>query len=132
MSRPIAFEISDEIYERIEKIARNSNRSPESILRDSVTMLFGSTEASLSSEAMEALSDAELWAVAQQHLAFPVDTRLRALTELGKLGKLTEPEQQELEQLVDRYDEYVWQRSQALLLLKQRGHDVEQRLSIGA
>jgi len=57
--------------------------------------------------------------------------RLRDLIAQGKQNALTADEQAELETLLDQIDRYTERRSRALLLLKQRGHDVEQYLKLG-
>jgi hypothetical protein len=80
---------------------------------------------------LESLSDDQLWAIVHRALVWPQDIRLRELTTLGQQGNLSVEEQAELERLVDQVDRYVVLRSQALLLLKQRGHDVEHRLRLG-
>ena len=88
--------------------------------------------AELTPQILETFSDEQLWAIVQRELAWPQDVRLRELTTLGKQGNLSAEEQIEMERLVDQVDRYVLVRSQALLLLKQRGHDVERRLKLGA
>lgn len=67
-----------------------------------------------------------------RQLAFPQDARLRELTDLSKRGVLTNDEQIEMEGLVNAVDQYVILRSKALLLLKERGYDLEQHLKLGA
>ncbi|MHB8625261.1 MAG: hypothetical protein ACYDBJ_11365 [Aggregatilineales bacterium] len=81
---------------------------------------------------VEELSDEQLWAIVYRPLAWTKDIRLRELTSLGKFGGLSADEQAETERLVDQVDRYVLLRSQALLLLKQRGYDVEHHLRMGA
>lgn len=76
------------------------------------------------------LPDEQLWALVHRKIAWPQDARLRELTALGKQGTLSTEEQAELESLIDAYDQYVLLRSQALLYLKRRGYDVEQRLNL--
>lgn len=66
-----------------------------------------------------------------RRLTYPVDTRLRGLTETSKIGKLTDAEEIELDSLIDQYDDYVLARSTALLLLKRRGYDIEAYLKSG-
>lgn len=69
-------------------------------------------------------TDNELWAVVDQRLTQEQDTRLRELIALGKQGQLTTDEQAEMERLVDLVDHQMLLRSEALLLLQQRGHDI--------
>jgi hypothetical protein len=129
--QPVTLELPEEIYERIRQIAEDSNRSLETVLMDSLALLFGE-DVELSPDRLNTLSDEQLWALVHRRFAWPLDTRLRALTDLGKRGALSEDEETEMAQLVDAIDRYVLLRSQALLLLKQRGHDVEHHLQSGA
>lgn len=77
---------------------------------------------------MNAFSDEQLWALVYRPFALAQDVHLRELTALGKAGHRSDAEQAEMERLIDLFDQYVLVRSQALVLLKQRGYDVEQRL----
>jgi len=81
---------------------------------------------------LESLPDEQLWALVYRPLTWPKSARLRDLTSLGNQGALTEPEQAELEALIDDADRHALLRSRALLLLKERGQDVEARLMLGA
>jgi hypothetical protein len=78
---------------------------------------------------LESLPDDELWAIVRRPFSSTQDERLRELTARGKNGTLSDDEQIEIEQLVDAVDRYVLLRSQALLLLEGRGHNVEAKLS---
>jgi hypothetical protein len=128
---PILLQLPDELYERLREIADDSHRPVESVLIDSLTLLFGNLP-SIDPQQLTNFSDEQLWGLVHRMIAWPQDARLRKLTELGKKGLLSSDEQSELESLIDAYDQYVLLRSQALLHLKQRGYDVEQRLKIGA
>jgi hypothetical protein len=122
-----------EIYERAQQIARASNRSVESVLLDGLALLFGTLpDADVSPDALKDYSDEQLWAVVHQRLAWPQDTRLHELVTLGKRDQLTSDEQAETERLIQLVDHQMLLRSQGLLLLKQRGHDVEMQLKLGA
>jgi hypothetical protein len=128
---PILLQLPDELYERLREIADDSHRPVESVLIDSLTLLFGNLPA-INPQQLENFSDEQLWALVHRQIAWPQDARLRELTQLSKQGLLSSDQQSELESLVDAYDQYVLLRSQALLHLKQRGYDVEQRLKLGA
>lgn len=129
----VELQIPAEIYERARQIASDSNRSLESVLLDGLALLFGDLpDTSLSPDALKDYTDEQLWAVVHQRLAWPQDARLRELIALGKQGQLTTDEQAEMERLVDLVDHQMLLRSEALLLLKRRGHDVETKLKLGA
>jgi hypothetical protein len=132
--QPVLIQLPEELYERVRQVAQDSNRPLESILVDSLALLFGDLpdNAELTPQILATFSDEQLWAIVQRALAWPQDARLRELTMLGKQGILSAQEQTEMERLVDQVDRYVLVRSHALLLLKQRGHDVERRLKLGA
>ncbi len=121
------------IYERAEAIARESDRSAESVMLDGLSLLFGElTDMELEPEALQDFADEQLLAVVHQRLAWPHNTRLRELMQLGQLGQVTEEEVVEMEDLVAKFDHQVLLRSEALLQLKRRGHDIDKLLKLGA
>ncbi len=128
---PILLQLPDELYERLREIADDSQRPVESVLIDSLTLLFGNLP-NIEPQQLASFSDEKLWALVHRLLAWPQDARLRELTTLSKQGTLSPADQSEMEALLTAYDQYVLMRSQALLHLKQRGYDVEQRLRLGA
>lgn len=129
MSQPtLELQIPPEIYARARQIARASNRSVESVLLDGLALLFGTLPgAGVSPDELAGYTDDQLWAIAHQRLAWPQDAHLRELIALGKQQSLTEDEQAEMERLIALVDHQMLLRSEALLLLKQRGHDVEKQ-----
>ena len=129
----IELQIPQEILERARQIATESNRSVESVLLDAIALLFGTLpNNSLSLDELKTYNDEQLWAIVHQRLLLPQDTRLRQLVELGKQGLLSDDEKGEMQDLMDLVDHQMLLRSEALLLLKQRGHDIEQKLRLGA
>ena len=120
------------IFERAEAIASDSGRSAESVMVDGLCLLFGDlTDMELEPEALRDFDDEQLLAVVHQRLAWPYDTRLRELMQLGQLGQVTDEEIVEMEELVAKFDHHVLLRSEALLQLKSRGHDIDQLLKLG-
>ena len=67
-----------------------------------------------------------------QRLAWPQSQRLHELSAKNKLEKLTEDEQSEFEHLLTLNDRAMLLRSEALLLLKNCGHDIAAYLERGA
>ena len=129
----IELQLPDEVYERAQQIAGETNRSVEAVLADSLTLLFGGlAEAKIQPETLTSYSDEQLWAVVHQRLAWYQNTRLLELIAIGKQGSITEEEEAEMERLINLVDRAALLRSQALLLLKQRGHEVEKQLKLGA
>jgi predicted transcriptional regulator len=129
----IELEISPEVYERAKQIAEQSQRSVALVLQESLTLLFGDWQATQIQPAeLRHYSDEQLWAIVHRHLAWPNETRLRALAAQGKRERLSEAEYTEMERLVGQVDRYMLLRTHALILLKERGHQVEQQLNLGA
>lgn len=132
--QPVVLQLPESLYERVRQIAADSNRPLERVLVDSLALLFDdlpdSTE--LTPQLLDELSDEQLWAIVYRPLAWAQDVRLRELTALGKWGGLSGDDPAEMERLVDQVDRCVLLRSQALLLLKQRGYDVERQLRLSA
>jgi hypothetical protein len=130
----VTLDFPEELYKRIREAAEENRMPLESMLLESIALMYGDSLADndLSPEALEQLADDQLWAIVHRQLVLPLDIRLRQLTALGKSGSLSNDEQAEMERLIAEVDRCVVLRSNALLLLKTRGYDVEQRLKIGA
>lgn len=133
MNQPIELQLPPEIYERAEQIARESNRSVENVLLEGLSLLFGSLEqVEIRPQDLPAYNDEQLWAIVYRKLAWPYENRLHELNALGKSGQLDDETRAELESLIRLIDRLTLLRSHALVLLKQRGHDIEARLNMGA
>lgn len=128
----VELQLPPDIYERAQQIASESNRSIESVLLDSLAFLFGTSDSHISIDDLKNYSDQELWVVINHRLTLTQDTRLRQLVEHGKQAQLSIAEQTEMEHLLDLVDHQMLLRSEALLLLKQRGHNIDQTLKLGA
>jgi predicted DNA-binding protein len=119
----IVLDLPDNLYERIQQIADQSDRSLETLLLESLDLLFGNTpDTNLSVSTLDALSDVQLWAVVYRRLLWPQSSRLHHLSERHPR---TTQEQDELDQLLNRVDQDILLRSEALRLLKERGHSVD-------
>ncbi len=122
----VELQIPPEIYERARQIASENNRSIESVLLDGLALLFGDLpDTNLAPDGLQHYSDEQLWAIVHQRLAWPQNSRLRDLMAQGKQGSLSDDERSEMERLIALVDHQMLLRSEALLLLKQRGHDVD-------
>lgn len=119
------------IFERAEAIARDCERSAESVMLDGLSLLFGTLpDMELEPEELKDFEDEQLRAVVHQRLAWPQDVRLRELMRLGQLRDVSDEEIAEMEALIDLVDHQMLLRSEALLLLKQRGHDIGKLLKL--
>lgn len=134
--KSITLDLPEDLYERVRQVAEQSQRPLERVLVESIRLLFvlppPSTDVATTLAAMPGYSDAQLWAVVYQCLAWPQSQRLHELSAKHKLGKLTEDEQSECEHLLTLNDRAMLLRSEALLLLKNRGHDIAAYLERGA
>ncbi len=128
----IELQIPDDIYQRARQIASDSDRSVESVLLDGLKLLFAARpELEISPDMLKEYDDEQLRAVVQRRLAQEQDTRLRELIALGKKGLITDDEKSEMEALIALVDHQMLLRSEALLLMKQRGYDIEDQLKFG-
>lgn len=123
-----------DLYERIQEAATRSDQPVESVLIESLALLFGAPSVDWEHllATLEALPDAQLWALVYRRVAWTAGGRLRELTARGKKAPLSGEEQAELAALIDEADRMMLIRSQALLILQQRGHNVQDQLQLGA
>jgi len=131
---PIQLSLPADLYARIQEAAARSDRPVESVLVESLALLFGAPSADRDHLAatLEALPDAQLWTLVYRRMAWIASGRLRDLTARGKAVALSDEEQVELAALIDEADRMTLLRSQALLVLHQRGHNVQDQLRAGA
>ncbi len=70
---------------------------------------------------LDQLTTDQLWAVVHHPFNFEQDMRLRELTLRSKVDDLSDNDEAKIDDLVDALDQYVLQRSKALVILKARG-----------
>lgn len=127
----IELEIAPEIEDTVRVIAEGENCSIESILQEGLALLFGNDSVvEYQLERLGGYSDEQLWAVIHQRLSFAQDRRVRQLMEIGREGKLTPQEESEFSCLLSMIDRQTMLRSRALLLMKERGHDIYEYLNV--
>ena len=115
------------IFERAEAIASETNCTAESVLLEGLAMLFCPVPEEVKDpDALSGFSDEQLWLMVQQRLTPKQDARVRELADRGNRGVVSDLEATELEAWVARVDNQMLLRSRALLLLKRRGHDINQ------
>jgi hypothetical protein len=134
--KSITLDLPDDLYEQVHQMAALSQRPVEHVVLESLRLLFvpppSSADLATNLAALSGYSDAQLWAVVYQRLAWPQSQRLRELSANKKLERLTDEEQHELEDLLSANDRAMLLRSEALCLLKNRGYDIEAYLKRGA
>lgn len=122
----VSVEIPPSIYERLRREAEQSHRTLEEVLIEDLALLSG--EAVMELTVQESFSDEKLWAIVHQQPDEAQKQRTKTLIALSKERPLTPDEQAELEALIDLEDQYVLLRSQALVFLQERGHDIDSYL----
>jgi hypothetical protein len=134
--KSVTLQLPDDLYERVHEAAEASERPIETVLLESIDILFRTPSAAGDLDKLLAelsdYSNAQLWAVVYRQIPWTQSLRLRELSAMGKQSLLTDTEQTELERLIDLVDRYMLLRSEALLLLKLHGQDIDSYLKLGA
>jgi len=101
----------------------------EALVWEGIILHFDKAKESLSlKESLDVInrfSDETLWRILDYRIPYAKRYRQR---ELVTKGSLSVEEQGELQEYTGIYDRFVATRAKAILLLKQRGHDVERYL----
>jgi hypothetical protein len=125
----ITLHISDDVYLRIQRTAQLLKQPLETLLINTVQTALPlvddvpvETVADLAR--LPLLNDLALWRKANITLTSEQQSQLTMYLEKKDRQPLTKTEQQALELLLEEYDRIVLIRSQAAVLLKQRGYDV--------
>ena len=128
----VTVEIPAEALARANRIAKSCDLTTESVMSDALIMYFGTDpQFDLVMDRLKHLDDDALIAVVYQRLAMPTQARMNELSRIGKEGRATDDEVAELEALNDLLDRQILLRSEALLQLHRRGHDVNALFGIG-
>jgi hypothetical protein len=128
MTYPISIEIPLELYQRLEKVAQLSGTSVEQAYQAAAVWLSMAEfpiDRELAPNDLANLSVVQLWAVVYQRLSHDDSDLMAALAEKNNEGTISAAEYQHLSQLVALVNDQMLLRSQALLLLKERGQDIE-------
>ena len=125
----ITVELPYEVYERVQRTASGMQQPLEQALARIVTAAMPSLEKVPAAyraelEALETLSDEDLWQVAQSQLPVGQQNQLTRLQRKHQRGIITVREQQALTRLRTEIDRVMLRRSYAYLLLKCRGHRI--------
>lgn len=132
-AQSITVNLPENLYKRIRQTAEDTNRPLETVLLESLALLFG--EATINGKSLDSvllsLSDEQLLGVVEQRLPWLDSMRLRELMDIDRRLGLTATEQAELNALLEEVDRQMIVRSQALALLQKRGHNIRQYLIAG-
>ncbi|MDY0095555.1 MAG: hypothetical protein RBT80_22905 [Candidatus Vecturithrix sp.] len=131
----ITLHISNDVYRRIQRTAQLLKQPLETLLVNTVQTALPlvddlpvETVADLTR--LTLLNDAALWRKANATLPTEQQSQLTMYLEKKNSQPLTMTEQQALESLLEEHDRLVLIRSQAAVLLKQRGYDVSSPTSL--
>ena len=133
--RIITLSIPETLYERIQEEAVGTKQPIESLMIDRLAVLFNRVDEALdvnkALDALEAFKDYELWAIVSRRLSATDAELLHELNSEEKSGILTAEEKRELDHLLAQVNRDMLLRSKALLLLKERGHDISTYVKTG-
>lgn len=128
--KSVTLQIPAELYTAIQQAAEAAARPMETVLLESLEALFQPIldyqDENLSDQYawLGNASDAQLWAVVYRHLPWAASLRLHELNARAKANALSDAEADELQTLLEQVDRAMLLRSEALLLLKQRGYNL--------
>ena len=119
----IVLNLPQALRDRIEEVAKSTDRPVEDLVLEILKTYLTTPEPDLPAfDDLKMLADHQLWAIVYQHLSWTERSRLR---ELDKQSPLSDEEQAEKEGLLERIDQLMLLRSEALVLLKGRGYDID-------
>ena len=125
----VTLRLSAPLYDHFESRARQTHRSLEAELLEVVASVAANEKRTSPNLAkavadLALLDDSELIYAAQNRLSKSDKAELEALNAKQQSEGLTPTEKQTLERLVQRYDQAVLLRAEALRILKERGHEI--------
>jgi exonuclease V gamma subunit len=122
--------LPDDLSVRLHKLAAQCRQPFEQFLADHLRLTLDDRLAQLplaeqaELQALRHLSNDALWTIALEQMAVQVQARMTQLLELHSLGKLSTGEEQELAMLIERGDQLMLRKAEAVKLLYQRGYTV--------
>ncbi len=129
--RSVTVELPDDLYARLQRRAVEAQRS----LGDEVIEVLRASEpaegdgipAVLEAELarLETLDDSALWKIARRRISVRKSRRMEALNFKRQDRGLNAAEKRVSEQLLAEFDRHMLIRAHVLLLLKQRGYDID-------
>lgn len=131
--RIVTLSIPEALYERIQEEADGAHQPFKSVMIDRLAVLFNRSDEALdvdkALDLLDGFKDYELWAMVSRRLSAADSERLHHLGSEEKRAALSPDEQRELDQLLAQVNRDMLLRSKALLLLKERGHDISTYLN---
>jgi hypothetical protein len=122
MSTQVVVTLPDDVYRRAERLAQLTSRGVADILADTIALsLPPLSPLTASVRPITELSDEEVLDLTELQMAPERDRRLSALLQKQQAGKLPDPERSELSVLMQRYQEGLLRKAQALHEAVRRG-----------
>jgi tRNA(Met) C34 N-acetyltransferase TmcA len=134
-SQQVTITLPETLYERVKRRSQQTQRS----VADELTAVVAASlpeEESLPPDIEQELSELdlftteELWRAARMTAPVGKTERMQVLVEKQQLEGLTDSEKQEAALLSHFFNRVMLIRAKAAVLLKERGHDVDQLLNI--
>lgn len=130
----VTLNVPSALYERLERMARQTQRTVEAELLDVVATALPledglSDDLSAALVQLALLDDAALWRAARDCLSTDDVTRMEDLQLKKQREGLDDAELKTLDSLVRQYERKMLIRARAVALLGERGHDISQLLA---
>jgi len=127
VEKTITVTLPETTVQRLEQAAELAHRSVDEMLATTIdTILAISPQLANEWAAMHLLSDVALWQATEPALTQTEQDRLHELNYIAGERALDEQEMSEQNDLLEAYQRSVVRRSQALAILKMRGHSIQQ------
>ena len=126
-TQSVSLELSKDIYDHFVHLAERTGRPVEDVMLETLEAKARGTnfDPDAVNLPLDKYDDDQLWAVLEQRIPWSERERFRKIVERRETRPLTPEEEAELDALVERFDALTLVRSEALMLLKQRGYDVD-------
>ena len=122
MATRVVVTLQDDVYRRVERLARLTSRDVADLLADTITLVLPPLDISAElGPAITSLSDEEVLQLTDIQMRPKQDRRLSALLQKQQAQALSAPEQAELVALMQVYQEGVLRKAQALHEAVRRG-----------
>jgi|YNPBryBLVA2012_1023415.scaffolds.fasta_scaffold24587_2 hypothetical protein len=132
-AQAVLVNLPENVYARVREEARQGNTSVEDVLTSMAALYFPWLPEDLNTllDAMQAYTDEQLWRVVFMRFSLADEKRMRDLTDQEEeQGSLSPEQAAELEEFLKQVQRQTLLRAKALLLLKQRGYDMENFLNL--
>ena len=124
------FTISEELYNKVKRIADASSESVDDVIRmrlenamDNPSLTLPPDERAML-EGLRLLSDDPLWAIAREQMAATKQNQMQDLMDKNTQGTITSDEYTLLSGLVEQGQQLTLRKSEAMKILIERGHSI--------